>query len=354
MAYTPSNPPDWYNDYSQDIADLAETYAKEDYEAYKGPRIAEFTPDQQRAFGMVKDSVGMWKPYARDAEDALTSAQGGLNTMAAMTQNAGTFNRYSSDPNADKMFPAAMGYGSNTVLDADGNPLYTQEADGLRNNIAQNGAMAYDQFYDVYNPAMQGMQNAIDQIGQRNFTNTTLKGLNDNFAGTGQFGSGRHQILGADAAADAQARIAELKAGVEMTGRQNAMTNYMDWSKQQGQMGQQMGNYAINQAKLGTDLMNFGTNAQNLTMSDAAAIGNVGTQQQDMNQKNLTLAYQDFMDQQAYPWQQLGKWTNAVQGAPAPSYGSNVTMPEVQNPWLAGAAGGLGTWSAMSTAFKNS
>ena len=298
--------PQWYNDYLQDIASTGEALAGEEYQPYQGPRIAEWTPDQQEAFARTRDSADMWRPYVDQGQDAFASGQGGLNVMADMTQAAGKFDR----------------------------PTY--------NNT----------YLDIYQPAMTGMQNAIDQIGQRNFENTTLKQLNDNFTGTGQFGSGRHQILGADAAAQAQSQIEQQKANVEMTGRQNAMGDYLNWAKQGGQMAGQMGTYAQNQATMGSNLMAFGANTQNLARGDAASIGNIGTQQQDMNQKNLNLSYQDFMDQQSFPWQQLGRWTSSVQGNPIPTYGSNVQQQTVTNPWLSGTMGGLGAWNAMSTPQK--
>jgi hypothetical protein len=304
MAFT-GQAPDWYNDYLREIAESGKALAQEEYAPYEGPRIAEFTPDQQAAFARTRDSLDMWRPYADQAQDALASGQGGLNTMAQMTQRAGTYN----DPTYENVF------------------------------------------WDNYSPAVQGMQNAIDQIGQRNFQNTTLKGLNDNFAGTGQFGSGRHQILGQDAAANAQSQIEQQKANVMMTGRQNAMGDYLNWAKQEGAMGSQMGNYAGNQARMGTDLMNFGQTAQNYAQQDAGALMNMGTQQQNMNQQNLNLGYQDFMDQQAFPWQQMGRWTGAVQGNPIPTYGSNVQQPNVTNPWLAAGMGGVGGASMVNSAF---
>lgn len=296
--------PAWYDQYAQSIADMGGVLAQEDYTPYQGPRIAEFTPEQQQAFANVKDAQGMWKPYVDQGLAALNTAQGGLNTMANMTTQAGTFDRPTFD---------------NTYM-------------------------------DIYSQPMREMQAVADRVGQRNFQNTTLKGLNDNFTGSGQFGTGRHQILGADAASQAQAQIEEAKAGIGMDATKNAMADYLSWSKQQGSMGNQMGTFAGNQARTATDLMNFGLGTQNAAMADASALGNIGAQQQQANQQNLDLAYNDFQQQQNFPWQQLDKWNAAVQGSSPPSY-QVPAATTVSNPWAAGLAGGLGAWS-MASAFK--
>ena len=302
--------PEWYNDYLREMAGAARTMGQEEYQPYQGPRVADFTNEQQEAFARKRDALDMWRPYVEPAKDALAASQGGLNAMAQMTQQAGTFDR----------------------------PTYE------------------NQFWDIYQPTVQGMQDAATNIGLQQFEDTTLKSLNDNFTGTGQFGSGRHQILGADAAAMAQADIQNKIAQLEMTGRKDAMNDYMGWAKQQGQMGGQMGTFAGDQAKLGTDLMNFGLGTQQSALNDASQLFNMGQTQQSQDQQNLNLAYQDFQDQKQYPWQMLTNMGAAARGVTVPQ-SSNVTLPQVQtstNPWLAGLQGAGGTWTGFNTAFGGS
>jgi hypothetical protein len=201
---------------------------------------------------------------------------------------------------------------------------------------------------------MREMQSAADAIGQRNFENTTLKSLNDTFTGSGQFGSSRHQILGADAAAQAQAQIEEAKATIGMQATQNAMSDYYKWGQQGLQGANYMGTYAGDQAKMGTDLMNFGLATQQASLADASAIGNIGTQQQTMNQQNLNLAYQDWQDQQNLPWQNLDKMSQLIKGQSIPNYASSVQMPATVpttylNPWAAATQGAAGGWNLGSS-----
>ena len=52
-------------------------------------------------------------------------------------------------------------------------------------------------------------------------------------------------------------------------------------------------------------------------MQGAGALEAIGAEQQGMTQKNLDLAYQDFMNQKNYPEQQLGFLSNIVRGLPS-------------------------------------
>jgi hypothetical protein len=307
-AISTSGSPEWYNNYVSELASAARALGQEEYQPYQGPRVADFTNEQQEAFARRRDALDMWRPYTQQGLDALAAGQGGLNAMAQMTQQAGTFDR----------------------------PYYE------------------GQFWDVYQPTVQNLQDTATRIGQQQFEDTTLKQLNDNFVGAGQFGSGRHQILGADAAAKAQAEIENKRAQIEMGGRQGAMGDYLNWARQQGSMGGQMGQFAGNQARMGTDLMNFGLGTQTAAMNDANALYSMGQTQQQQNQQNLNLAYQDFQEQQQYPWQQLQNMGNIARGSNITT-SSQVQLPSVgsmyqpsTNPWSAGISGGLGTWGLTS------
>lgn len=303
-----SSPSEWYDQYLADLTALGGTIAQEGYVPYGGPRVAEWTPDQLDAFARIRDTTGAWEPYAQQGAGALQAGVGGLGQMRQMIQGASTFDRPTFE---------------NTYM-------------------------------DIYSQPMQQMQDAARSIGARNFENTTLKQLNDAFTGSGQFGSGRHQILGADAAANAQAQIEEAAASIGMQGVQNAMGDYYKWGQQGLQGAQQMGDYAANQARMGTDLMNFGLGTQQAALADAASLGNIGQQQQTQNQQNLNLAYQDFMEQQNYPWQQLDKWSSLVRGQSIPNYQSQVSLPATipttqLNPWMSGLEGAGAGWTMGSS-----
>lgn len=299
--------PEWYNQYLADMSATAGALAQEEYTPYAGPRIADWTTDQQAGFAGIRDAQGMWQPGAIAGGQAMDAGVGGLNAMSQMTQQAGQWNQ-----------------------------------------------PAYDRISGLYQQPLQDMQAAANSIGQRNFQNTTLKGLNDNFTGAGQFGSGRHQLLGADAAAQAQAQIEEAKASMGVQAVQNSLGDYMRGQQQMGQMGGQMGTYAADQARMGTDLMNYGMATQHAALGDAGSMMELGKQQQGMDQNNLNLAYQDFKEQEQYPWQQLNNWGAVTKGQTTPSNQSSISFPQTQapvssNPWLSGLSGAGGGWQLASS-----
>ena len=299
--------PDWYDDYLYNLAAVGDQLSQEDYQPYGGPRIADFTPDQEAGFAAMRDTIGTWQPYADTASQQLQGAQSGLESMRSLTQGNASF-----DP------------------------------------------AAYESMYNtVYAPSVQSLQDEATRVGNRNFQDTTLAALNSNFAGSGQFGSGRHQILGQDAAARAQAEIEGLKAGVESQGRQAAAGDYMNWAKQGMNAGNQMGTFAGNQSRLATDMMNFGSNMQNLGQRDATTQMGIGEQEQQMNQQNYNMAYNDFQTQQNFPWQQLQRQSQVLNNqAPSMSTPAAATQVTAPNPWTSGLYGGLGAFNTMTSMFR--
>ena len=88
-----SSASEWYDQYLADLASLGGVLAQEQYVPYGGPRLAEFTPDQQAAFARVRDSMDMWRPYVDPALESMYAGQGGLTEMANMVRGASSFDR---------------------------------------------------------------------------------------------------------------------------------------------------------------------------------------------------------------------------------------------------------------------
>ena len=72
--------PEWYSQLGQQVASKAYQATSEPYQAYGAPRIAGFAPEQQKAFGMVRQGIGQWEPYM---EGAATAAGRGLTSWTA-------------------------------------------------------------------------------------------------------------------------------------------------------------------------------------------------------------------------------------------------------------------------------
>ena len=82
------------------------------------------------------------------------------------------------------------------------------------------------------------------------------------------------------------------------------------------------------------------------------ALGGIGMQQRAMRQAGLDMGYDDFMNQRGYPQQQLGFYSNMIQGLPVQGYGGTRDSTYNQQPGLfQGMAslglGGLGLYKGM-------
>lgn len=82
---------------------------------------------------------------------------------------------------------------------------------------------------------------------------------------------------------------------------------------------------------------------QSMAMQDANNLLATGGLQQNLGQQNLTTAYQDFLNQRAYPYQNFGFLQGALQGQNYNPYQSQQTQTtQSPNPSALGQAAGLG------------
>jgi hypothetical protein len=270
---TTTQVPQYLSDYLYNLMSGAYSAAQEEYQPYSGPRIAGFTQPQQEAFDVTKNMAMAYQPQLQAAQQ--TAAKGaGLDTLATAQ------------------------------------PYFAQAGQTLPSTI-QN-------YMNPYN------QNVIQTMGseaQRQLQEKILPQISDQFTRSGQYGSTRHQEIaqrGArDIASDLEANIGkQLAQGYTTAGTQaqNDLTRLASIGQAAGQLAgtqeQQSANLANIQAGLGQK-------AQALGLSGAAALEATGSQQQAMNQRNLDLAYQDFLKQTEYPKEQIGFLSNVIRGLPA-------------------------------------
>lgn len=137
--------------------------ASQPYTPYNGPRLADVTPQQQQAWQLVQDNVGVSRDFQNLSRDAL-------------------------------------GYGSQGF-----NPT---------------------EFARFMNPYTSGVVDEIGRLGNRNFTENILPKVNDAFTGAGMFGGSRNMLMAGRAARDAQSDILGKQADYLASGFQNQMNNY--------------------------------------------------------------------------------------------------------------------------------
>jgi hypothetical protein len=271
--------PDWAKGYAKDT--LAKGAALSDisqnpYQQYGGQRIAGFQPMQQQAF---EGAAGMQPSQ----QVGLGSGIAGMAGLGALNTNyqgrnfqGGQFNSQAAE---DYMNPYTQ-----SVVDY-------QKSQALRDfQIAQPMRQAQA----VQQGAFGGSRSAIVDAEAQRSLNSQLQGI----TATGQQAAFQNaqQQFNADQARRLQAQqmgeqSRQYGAGLGMQGLQTGL-------QAAGQLGQ------LGQTEYG----------QKMGINQLQSA--YGQQQQQQAQRPLDMAYQDFINQQNYPYKQLGFMSDMIRGLP--------------------------------------
>ena len=357
--------PEWYTNYAMDILSGQRALANRPYQTAPMPRVAGFTPTQEQAFGMTGAAAGAYQPMLSAATAATQGAMGAPGSLAT------------SQP----YFNQALGMSGVTAatpgLEQSAN-LAAQSAQALGQQAAQPylqqaGQTSVSNIGTYMNPYNEAVTNRIGELGVRNLTENIMPAIEGRYIQAGQLGFGGRGGMGTpsgmmtdtsravrDVSADILAQqAAALQSGYTQAaglagtdlGRlsQLAQTAGGLGTQQQGalaQAGQQMANIgqtygtltgaqqrAISDIGTGAgtfagqditrqlggaqQLAGLGEDAQRLGLTGAGALGGVGALQQQQGQKNLDVAYGDFLRQQGYPQEQIENMMKAFQGVAA-------------------------------------
>lgn len=325
--------PEWYSNYAQEILANQRAVANRPYTPYTEPRIADLTPDQLDAFEATRGAAGAYQgPLA-------------LGTLAT----AGTLGRASLDA-ADPLLDQA------TAIDAmDAASPYLSEA------TSRSYGMDYAKPYldmaagnvtnveEYFNPYVQHVLDRFSDLGARTLREKLMPELMSKYLSAGQLGFGGtptglvtdsaralrdvHETVNSQylaALSDAynqsrQAKLADLEryAGLGETaaGIGTAQTQAYISAAQTAAQAEIARQQALteaaqlradasardtqNQLLAGAQLGALGAQSQQLGLAGAGALNAIGGQQQQQNQQNLSLQYQDYLNQQNYPQQQV-------------------------------------------------
>lgn len=410
--------PQFLSDYTQGLLSKANAIAAEPFQAYTGPRIAQFTEAQKQAFDQTKAMQGGWsdelgsaKGYTQSAaaqnpfqasDPYMRSAMGvnPLGEAGEFVDRAGGVNPFSYSGGA---FGAALGMNASGAASP-----YIQGAAGINPFMAAQPytAGAAQTFTgsnvgNYMNPYIENVTNRIGELAGRNLREQLMPAIGDQFIKAGQYGSstmqqtvGRAlrdvqesalaqqnqalaqgyqtagQLFGQDANRLAQLAGQQGQLGVSTMGQlgqlgattgslaNQQMANYanignalgnqaLNYQQNLGQLGSTMGNVAAQQMgqygnlaqlagnmstnyansllRAGGQMGQLGQMEQTMALRDAAALEAVGQTQQAQDQRNLDLAYGDFLEQRNYPQQQAGFLSNMLRGVP---YGTSTTTTQ--------------------------
>lgn len=306
---TTSQVPQYLSDYLYNLMSGAYSAAQEEYQPYGGPRLAAFSPEQQRAFQMTGQSAEAYKPQLSAAEQTAAEAAGLSPTAAAQ-------------------------------------PYFQAASANLPSTIGS-----------YMNPYMENVTNRMGDLAARQIREKLMPGLGDTFTRAGQFGSTRQQELAQrgvrDVAENLSSQIgAQLAQGYTTAGQQA-----QEDLRRQASIGQAAGQLA------GTEMTGLGNLAgvqgalgqkeQALGLQGAAALEAVGQTQQQQAQKNLDLAYQDFLRQTQYPKEQIGFLSNVVRGLPSGGGTTSGTTTGVGQQYSASPLAQLASAGMSAAALSN-
>ena len=273
--------PEWYTNYAMELLSNQQALAQRPFALPPMPRVAEFSPTQQRGFEMTGQVAGAYQPALGQATQTTQQALAAPGGLAAAQ------------------------------------PFLTQAGQTSVANIGQ-----------YMNPYQEQVIDRIGQLGARNLSERILPEVEGRYISAGQLGfGGRQPGMGtpsgmmtdtARAIRDTQEAVLAQQAEALQGGFTEATRLASgDLSRFAG-LGETMGGLTqrdITQQLAGAQqLAGMGEQAQQLGLTGAGALQQVGGVQQSQAQRNLDVAYEDFLRQEGYPQEQINAMLQTFQG----------------------------------------
>jgi hypothetical protein len=264
--------PDWAKGYAKEglgkAAALTDT-SKNPYQQYEGDRQAEFTGMQNQAFTGA-ENMGASPAMGTAANMAGTAGLGALNAGA-------NFNPY------------------------------------------QTGQFSGDTAQNYMNPYMQNVVDIQKREAQRT-ADIAGTGRNAQAVKSGAFGGSRQAIMDAEANRNLATQMGDIQTQGQQAAYQDAASRFaqeQQLREQSRQYGAGLGMQGYQTALTGAgQLANIGQQTFGQEMDVNKLQQQYGTQQQAFNQQGIDTQYQDFLNQQRYPYQQLEFMNSMLRGTP--------------------------------------
>jgi hypothetical protein len=341
-SLTTSQVPQYLSDYLYNLMSGAYSAAQQPYQAYEGPRIADFTQPQQQAFGMTTDAAGAYKPELAAAGQTAATA-GGLSTIGAAQPyfNAATGNQvaaagqpalsqamginaataaqpYLSKAGATDIVGAAQPYlsqakGINAATEAQ--PYLSQAgainiAGAAQPYMSAAAASTPSQISSYMNPYIENVTNRMGDIASRQIKEKLMPAIGDQFIRAGQYGSTRQQELAQRGVRDISENLADQIGTTLAQGYNTAGTQAQQDLARQANLAQMAGSQAQQQGALQA---NIGQTAGSLANQQMANLTNLGqaagsqAQQQGSLQANIGQTAGSLANQQMANLTSLGQ-----------------------------------------------
>jgi hypothetical protein len=297
---TQTSIPDYAKPYVEGLLGKTEALTATPYQTYDANRIAGFTPMQQQAF--------------QGAQGMQTSGLSGLGGQYAGAATLGALGT-NYDP--------------------------TQFQGG---QFGQQDAQQY------MSPYMQSVVDIQQREAQRQADIAGTQ-LSSQATKAGAFGGGRQAIMGAEAARNLAMQKGDIQAQGLQSAFQQAQAQFnADQARrmQAQQLGEQSKQYGAGLGLQGLQTALQGAGQMGTLGGQQFAQGmdinklqqSYGTQQQQQEQNIMSQQYQDFLNQQNYPYKQLGFMSDMLRGLPLSQSATQIYQPP---PSALSTAAGLGT-----------
>lgn len=285
---TSTNVPNWLQEYAQGILSEGAALASQPYPGYQGPTVAGQTPYSTQAAGTVSGLQGMYQPGITSAMNMAT----GASNPAAFTSALGMM------PNAQADVQSSM-----NVTPAMMNP-YTQ-------NVIQKAEDTATQYWQ----------------------NQLQPSINNQFTAAGQPGSSADINAQEQGAKQITQNIQDTAQAALSGAFTNAQQAALAGGSALGSLAQTTGGLGYEQGQLGLGgagaLGSLTQMGQNLGLQGASALDAAGQELQQNQQANLNAAYNQFLQQQQYPYQQIGWLSNLMEGTiPGTTPGGTTTAQQ--------------------------
>ncbi len=212
-------------------------------------------------------------------------------------------------------------------------PVY-QEAMGMTRDAA--APITTEQIEEYMNPYQQAVVDIEKREAQKQYQSQVVPQLAAKAAMTQPFGGSRQAILEGMAADTQQRLLGDIQAKGSAQAYQDAVNLVQN---QRDRLGSGAGQLAT-----------LGSNQFKSQLGEIGALQTVGEEKQQLAQQALNEAYGQYVKEQEFPFQQLGRYQSVVTGAPIQQtqyVPPTPPGPSVGQQLLGGAATMLGTYGAF-------
>ena len=328
----------------------AQALSYEDYIPYEGPRVAGFSPEQLGAQQGIKAIAQRDMPLMRQAGQIASRSAQGSPLMASST--------YTAAP----IYTGVRGFGPEAYLAAgqqgfDANRYMSPYLENVMNRQQRRAVQRFDEDQQRRNAqaiksgAFGGSRQAVGdflarrELGERLGDIEAQQTEKAYQSARSQFEADRTARFKALGMSDQQALALAKQQSQEQIATEEAKRQAASQNLQA-----QIANQRAMEAAMGRGLTGAGVLAdltkqeQALDLQRLKSLSDVGTQRQDMLQRAYDVAYEDFITQREYPYEQLERYNAMLQGLPKqPAYTKSFYSPRA-NPTAQLLQTGLGAY----------